>query len=341
LPINYFLVGPPLSMNPNWAHPRPSTNQEVVMPCWRRPRSRPAFTLLELLVVLAIIAVLLALLLPAVQKARLAGWRTACASNLHNHGLAIFQFEGAHGRLPPGWVQGPFAAGGVPGEAEHGMWPFLLPHLEQEALARSYRRDVSCYDPANQPAAATPLRILQCPAAEPNRAETTAEQPAWPPGGQGACTDYAPISLNPILADRGLIDPAENFEGALPLNGTVRLADVTDGTSGTLLLVESAGRPRRWELGRLVPDAVTLGGPWSSAANALAVRGFAGAGGPDTAPCALNCTNDGEVYGFHTGGANVLFADGSARFLNEGLALRTLAHLVTRAGGEVIAAGDF
>jgi prepilin-type processing-associated H-X9-DG protein len=237
-------------------------------------------------------------------------------------------------------VQGPFAAGGVPDGAGHGMWPFLLPHLEQEALARGYRRDVPYYHPANQPAAATQLRILQCPAAEANRAETQAEQPAWPADGRGACTDYAPISLNPILADRGLIDPVEIAEGALPLNGTVRLTDITDGRSSTLLLVESAGRPRRWEMGQPVPDAVALGGPWSSPANALAIRGFTNAGGSDAAPCALNCTNDGEVYGFHTGGANVLFADGSVQFLNQRVALRTLARLVTRAGGEVVGPGD-
>jgi prepilin-type processing-associated H-X9-DG protein len=311
------------------------------MPRSCRPGPRPAFSLIEVLVILAIIAVALALLLAAVQKARLASLRAGCASNLHNHGLAVIQFEGLHGRLPPGWVQGPFAAGGVPDGAEHGMWPFLLPHLEQEALARSYRWDVSYYDAANQPAAATPLRVLQCPAAEANRAETQAEQPAWPPDGRGACTDYAPISLNPILADRGLIDPVEVTEGALPLNGMVRLTDITDGRSNTLLLVESAGRPRRWEMGRPVPDAVTPGGPWSSSANALAIRGFAFAGNPDGSPCALNCTNDGEVYGFHTGGANVLFADGSVQFLNQRVALRTLARLVTRAGGEVVAAGDF
>jgi prepilin-type N-terminal cleavage/methylation domain-containing protein/prepilin-type processing-associated H-X9-DG protein len=306
-----------------------------------RPGCRPAFSLIEVLVVLAILAVLVALLLAAVQRARLASLRAACASNLHSHGLAVLQFETTHGRLPPGWVQGPFAAGGVPDGAEHGLWPFLLPHLEQEALARSYRRDVPYYHPANQPAAATQLRVLQCPAAEANRAETQAEQPAWPPDGRGACTDYAPISLNPILADRGLVDPVEVAEGALPLNGTVRLTDITDGRSSTLLLVESAGRPRRWEMGQPVPDAVTPGGPWSSPANALAIRGFTHAGGSDATPCALNCTNDGEVYGFHTGGANVLFADGSVQFLSRRVALRTLARLVTRAGGEVVAAGEY
>jgi prepilin-type N-terminal cleavage/methylation domain-containing protein/prepilin-type processing-associated H-X9-DG protein len=58
-------------------------------------------------------------------------------------------------------------------------------------------------------------------------------------------------------------------------------------------------------------------------------------------PCALNCTNDREVYAFHSGGANAAFADGSVRFLEASLSIRVLAALVTRAGGEVVSAGDF
>jgi prepilin-type processing-associated H-X9-DG protein len=53
-------------------------------------------------------------------------------------------------------------------------------------------------------------------------------------------------------------------------------------------------------------------------------------------PCAINCTNDHEVYGFHPGGANAVFADGSVHFLKAGIDIRTFAGLVTRAGGEVV-----
>jgi prepilin-type processing-associated H-X9-DG protein len=58
-------------------------------------------------------------------------------------------------------------------------------------------------------------------------------------------------------------------------------------------------------------------------------------------PCAINCTNDREVYSFHTGGANAVFADGSVHFLTAGMDIRTFARLVTRAGGEVVSGGDF
>ena len=57
--------------------------------------------------------------------------------------------------------------------------------------------------------------------------------------------------------------------------------------------------------------------------------------------CAINCTNHREVYSFHPGGANVLMADGSVHFLNASIDIRVFAHLVTRAGGEVVSAGDY
>ena len=58
-------------------------------------------------------------------------------------------------------------------------------------------------------------------------------------------------------------------------------------------------------------------------------------------PCAINCTNDKEVYSFHPGGANAVFADGSVHFLKAGIAIRIFARLATRAGGEVDLAGDY
>jgi prepilin-type processing-associated H-X9-DG protein len=57
--------------------------------------------------------------------------------------------------------------------------------------------------------------------------------------------------------------------------------------------------------------------------------------------CALNCTNDGEVYAFHTGGANAVFADGHVQFLKKGMDIRVMAALITRAGGEVVSGDDY
>jgi prepilin-type N-terminal cleavage/methylation domain-containing protein/prepilin-type processing-associated H-X9-DG protein len=304
---------------------------------------RPALTLIELLVVLAIVGVLLALLLPAVQQVRAAAARIACGNHLRQLGLALHQFEAGRGRLPPGAVFGPLPEAGVATDAVHGCWPFLLPYLEQEALSRQYRWDVDFFDPANQPAVATQLKVLQCPAATPDRVVDAGHgDGAFTGGGRGACGDYGPVAgVRPGLAAWGYIDPAGSYEGALPVNRMSRLTDITDGTSTTLLAAEDAGRPQLWRAGRYVPGPFAYGGPWASSANAVVIAGASPDGASVPGPCAINCTNDRQPYGFHPGGANFLFADGAVHFLRAGVGIRVLAALATRAGGEAVPAGDW
>jgi prepilin-type N-terminal cleavage/methylation domain-containing protein/prepilin-type processing-associated H-X9-DG protein len=313
-------------------------------PSTKAPRRSPrAFTLVELLVVLAILGVLLALLLPAVQKARAAANRVACASNLRQVGLPLHQFENARGAFPPGAVYGPYAPAGVRARALHGGWPFLLPYLEQRPLSRRYDWDVSSFDPPNWPAVAVQLKALQCPAAEPNRV-VTAEHPGegFEEGGEGACADYGPVlGVYRGLADLGLIDRAADYRGALAVNSMCRVADITDGMSNTLLVAEDAGRPQLWRAGRPVPGAFSDGGPWASSLNAVLIAGASADGAATPGPCALNCTNDRQPYGFHPGGCNFLFADGSVHLLRTGLDIRVLAALATRAGGEVVSGNGY
>jgi prepilin-type processing-associated H-X9-DG protein/prepilin-type N-terminal cleavage/methylation domain-containing protein len=305
--------------------------------------TRRAVTLIELLVVIGIIAVLIGLLLPAVQKVREAAARLKCQNNLKQFGLALHLFESDRGCFPPGAVSGPFPEAGVLTDALHGGWPFLLPYLEQQALFRAYRWDVDFFDPANQPAVTTQLKVLQCPAAQPNRV-VDAIHPggAFGNGGQGACTDYSPVAgVDPFLADLGLIDRVGNYQGALPQNGMIRLTDITDGTSNTLLVAEDAGRPQLWRGGRYVPGRFSRGGPWASIANPVEITGASSDGAKVPGPCAINCTNEQQPYSFHPGGANFLFADGSVRFLHAGIDIRVLAALATRAGGEVVSGKDY
>ncbi|MBA4066371.1 MAG: hypothetical protein C0501_22190 [Isosphaera sp.] len=263
------------------------------------PLARRGFSLIELLVVLAIVGVLVALTLAAVQRVREAARRTDCLNRLRQQGLAVLHYESVHGRLPPGAVQGPFPELGVPAGAGHGMWVFLLPHLDQAPVADLYRLDLPFDHPDNQPAANARLAVLMCPNADPTRVEEFETPPR-----AGAVADYVTIEVNPFLADLGLIDPVGNFESALPANKRIKLADVTDGTSSTLLLAEAAGRP-----------AVA----WCSPLSPTGLRQVFG-----------------ETNAFHRNGTPVCLADGSVRFLPDSTDLRVLGRLATRAGGEPV-----
>ena len=296
--------------------------------------ARLAFTLIELLVVIAIIGVLIALLLPAVQKVREAANRMKCANNLKQLGLACHNYENTFGKFPPGHANGPFPEGGVPRAVIHGWGPYLLRFIEQSALADLYRWDLFHYEPGNQPVASVQLPIMQCPSAESNRFSIHGQYS----GRKGACTDYAPtLNVDPVLAEMGLIDRVGDYRGVLALNYMTRQADITDGTSHTILLTEDAGQPRDWRVGQAGEDQVHSGGPWVSGGQVIQVKGSSFDGVTQPGPCALNCTNQHEVYSFHPGGANAVFADGSVHFLKAGMTIRVLAALVTRAGGEVIA----
>src|SRR5262249_9167994 len=199
--------------------------------------------------------------------------------------------------------------------ATHGCWPFLLPYLEQPALYDAYRRDRDFTHPDNQPAVNKNVKLLQCPSAPPNRVHVNQTTP-----GTAACIDYAPIrNVDPSLAQMSLIDPVGDYQGAMPLNQMVRFADLADGSSNTLLVAEDAGRTKRWQVGREVPGEFSFGGPWAARPNRLEIKGSSPDGVRRLGPCALNCTNDHEMYSFHPGGANAVFADGSVHFLKEGM----------------------
>jgi prepilin-type N-terminal cleavage/methylation domain-containing protein/prepilin-type processing-associated H-X9-DG protein len=314
---------------------------------------RCGFTLIELLVVIAIIAILIGILLPAVQKVREAANRIKCTNNLKQLGLAAHQYHDANGNFPPG-AEGPFAM--LPqfaGLTSHGLGTYLLPYLEQDALYRQYRWDVSWVDPPNQPVVNTPLRIWQCPSAQADRIRDGSLPTVAPPpnesfNGTAACGDYAGMGrLDPELARRSLIDTPsgprdeqQHYVGVFQVNHKTLWAEIGDGASNTILMAECAGRPQQWQGRRKVPNVWLSGGPWASR-NLFFGRGATADGTAFYGPCAVNCTNDREVYSFHPDGANAVFADGSVHFLKASIDIRVFARLVTRAGGEVVSADDY
>ena len=318
-----------------------------------KTRSQHGSTLIELLVAIAILAILIGLLLPAVQKVREAAARMKCANNLKNLGLALHNYHGDHGTFPPGAVGTYDALPQFAGLKSHALGSFLLPYLEQQPLFSQYRWNVSWNDPPNQPVVNAHLKVWQCPSAPPNRIHDGSLITVMPPSGArftgtAACGDYACMAfVHRDLASSGLIDSPNgprdelgHLEGVFPINHPRRLADIHDGPSQTIMMAECAGRPQLWHGRKEVPNVWLSGGPWA-ARGILWTRGATPDGTGFFGPCAINCTNDREVYSFHPAGANVVFADGHVQFLRADLNIRVFARLVTRAGGEVVSGSDF
>jgi prepilin-type processing-associated H-X9-DG protein len=188
-------------------------------------------------------------------------------------------------------------------------------------------------------------------------------QPVYPTTANtstGWTSDYAPLAQvktskdatgaevafsNPLLA--ALNANGRPSKGALRQNGTTPILDIVDGTSNTTLYSEAAGRDMQYFANRVaVPyDTTKITGPiWADSDNRLTVTGTdaTGTASIGTGPCVMNCNNlAGDIYSFHTGGANVVFADGSVRFVRDTITITTLAALVTKAGGEVVDPGSY
>jgi prepilin-type N-terminal cleavage/methylation domain-containing protein len=186
-------------------------------------RRRAGFTLVELLVVLAIIALLVGLLLPAVQKVREAAARTSCQNNLHQMGIAFLNHHDAQGYLPSGgwdWFYPPNYVGGTPavGARQQAGWGFqILPWIEATNTWRA----------GPVVAIATPNRLFFCPARRPPQTVTYPDEYTPPLTGGDlthALCDYAASNLDGT--------------GVVTQYTPLRLTDITDGTSNTLLVGE-------------------------------------------------------------------------------------------------------
>jgi prepilin-type N-terminal cleavage/methylation domain-containing protein/prepilin-type processing-associated H-X9-DG protein len=304
-------------------------------------RIRSGFTLIELLVVIAIIAVLIGLLLPAVQKIREAANRMKCTNNLKQIGLAMHNHHDVNGYFPPSATSTPFNPGWA---SLHAWGAFLLPFIEQDNVARIYRWDLNWNDPVNQPAVTTQLKIMLCPSAASKRVDMA--PPSTTPAGpwQSAPSDYTPttrIAQGAITAGFVNYTPTD-INGMMVTNMKLGFADVLDGTSNTIALAEDAGRPQRWQAGKMTNSQVANSAAgWADRNNLIAPTGAKTDGSARLGPCAMNCTNDNELYSFHPGGVNVVFGDGSVHFLRSSIDLSTLAALITKAGGEVLKGTEY
>ena len=325
---------------------------------------RAGVTIIELLVVTGVIGLLAAILLPAVQSARETSRRAACANHLRQIGVAIHSFDAAERKLPSS-VR-PAGASTV----RVGVFTQLLPYLEQLPLWSQYDVSVNWSDVANQSVVQQRLEVFRCPTTprgdrldgNPDVIETSGNG-AWDPTLVGV-TDYAAsLGVDPRLA--ALLPEVQAGIGVLPKNKIGRFQDVRDGQSSTIMVIESAGRPFVYRRGGvLVSEDQTQhrvnGGGWPRPASDILFFGSNRAGTvlPPTSigdAFAINATNGDDVGGddyphpvhgtegtgnpfsFHPTGANMLFADGSVRFIDEAISIVTFAALLTREGNESIA----
>lgn len=317
------------------------------------------FTLVELLVVIAIIAILVGLLIPAIQQVREAAGRTQCQNNMKQMGVAILNHETQMGWLPPLAITQPGVAG-MPGNPQSSWIPFILPYIEGGLL--KYDLTQPWYADANRTAATTPLKLFQCPATPTGvRTESYTGITGFPQNGTvyGVCGDYGAFGGNeggnsttsgtngyPFLYFPGQYQlPASatpkipypygisSTLSGLPFNRAMPLTHISDGGSNTMLVGECAGRGTTWIL-RQKTGTYNSTGAWASPGCNISPMGsaFDGtlpngilAGGP----CTLNCTNNLNVYSFHPEGSNFLFADGSVRHFSQSLSWVVFAALLT------------
>ncbi|MDX1947162.1 MAG: DUF1559 domain-containing protein [Pirellulaceae bacterium] len=292
-------------------------------------RRRQGSTLIELLVVISIVAMLVALLLPAVQWARESARRVQCQNNLRQWGLAFAMREQSSGAFPPGYRRvspsGTFVAP-------------LLPLVEQQALNYDLARDWN--DPVNRQAVGTKLKLMICPSTPlSDRIDRT--DALLPLGSGDYSSSHGVNAKYCLLAGWPLYTPADD-NGILTTERT-RLAEVIDGLSQTILLVEDAGRPDLWKLGRRVAGTTDNPG-WADPDFEIALDGsdhLPTGSGQGLGTCVMNCTNDNEAYSFHPGGVNLLFADGHVQLVRETLAAEVFAALTTKAAGDVVRDGAY
>ncbi len=277
------------------------------------------FTAIELLVVIAIIAILIALLLPAVQQAREAARRTQCKNNLMQIGLALHSYHHTHQTLPPGSIN-PTGPIDNTGDGYHFSWMTqILPYMEEHLAYRKLDFSKSIYDPVNNEVIARTQQTFMCPSS---------------PSGNHSYAGCHNDTEQPIDMDNN---------GVLYLNSRVRFRDVTDGRHSTVMVGETRSMSS-WAYGTK-STLRNMSGINSVLDSAMyqknSGREYYGSPEVNLEEMIESEKIDPKLYvgGFiswHTDGSHFCFVDGAVKFISERTDQQVLLDLGNRQDGKLL-----